>query len=88
MVELKKWHTSIAKYFHNFGTYRIVEILKILHNILIVLRNQDGNVFYINNYIDWNQFNQSYTPNWMKKRKLNAKTVVRKFKSALTETTN
>ena len=47
----------IAKHPRNLGTYCIVEISSILHYLHIVLRDQEKIMFYINNYIDWDQFN-------------------------------
>ena len=45
-------------------------------------------MFYVNNYIDWDQFNQLYDPNWMKKGIKNANAVVRKLGLALTRVNN
>ena len=45
-------------------------------------------VFYINNYIDWDQFNQLYDPDWMDKGIKNADAVSHKLGPALTRATN
>lgn len=52
MVELEKWRFLTVKYPHSLSAYQIVEILTILHNAYVVLRDQDENIFYVNNYID------------------------------------
>ena len=46
----------------NFGAYWIIEISSILRNAHMVPRDQDNFVFYLNNYIDWDQFNQLHNP--------------------------
>ncbi len=62
MVELKKMSALTAKHFRNLDTHRILEISSILRSAYIVLRNQERIVFYVNNYIDRDQFNQLYAP--------------------------
>lgn len=76
MVELEKWRFLTAKYSYNLGIYQILKILTILYNANIVTRDQNRNVFYVNNYIDWDKFNQLYTPDRIKKQKENAKITV------------
>ena len=44
----------------NLGAYRIIKISLILYSAYTVPRDQDKFVFYVNNYIDWDQFNQLY----------------------------
>ncbi len=57
IIELEKIHTSTAEHSRNLDTYRIVEISSILCSAYVVPRDQEMIVFYINNYIDWDQFN-------------------------------
>ena len=51
-------------------------------------KDQDKFVFYVNNYIDWDQFNQLYDLNWMKKGIKNVDAVARKLGPALTRAIN
>ena len=51
-----------AENLHNLNTYQIIEILSVPRNAHMVPRDQNKFVFYINNYIDWDQFNQLYDP--------------------------
>ena len=60
MVELDKWQASMAENPCNLGAHRIIEVSSVLHSVHIVPRDQDRMVFYVNNYIDWDQFNQLY----------------------------
>lgn len=53
----------MAKYFCNLGAYYIIEITTVLYNTNIVSKDQERNIFYINNYIKYNQFNQLYMLN-------------------------
>ena len=78
----------MAKNPRNLGIHYIVEISSILYSVHVVLRDQEKIVFYVNNYIDWNQFNQLYVLDRMKKDVQNANVVTRKLKLALTKTTN
>ena len=54
----------------------------------MVPRDQDKFVFYVNNYIDWDQFNQLYDPDWMEKGIRNADVVARKLGPASSKATN
>lgn len=49
----------------------------------MISRNKDKFVFYINNYIDWDQFNQLYNLNWIKKYIKSAYIVAHKVGLAL-----
>ncbi len=57
MIELEKMRASIAKNLGNLGAHRIIGISSILRSAHVVPRDQDKVVFYVNNYIDWDQFN-------------------------------
>ena len=62
MVEFEKMCTSIAENPRNLDACQIIEIFSVLCSTHVVPRNQDKVVFYVNNYIDWDQFNQLYDP--------------------------
>ena len=42
---------------HNLGVYQIIKISLILYSAHVIPKDQDKIVFYVNNYIDWDQFN-------------------------------
>ncbi len=62
MIELEKICISIAENPRNLGIYRIIKISLVLCSAYVVSRDQDKVMFYVNNYIDWDQFNQLYDP--------------------------
>ncbi len=57
MFELDKWYTSIAENPRNLSAHCIIEISLVLHSAHVVPRNQDRMVFYVNNYINKDEFN-------------------------------
>lgn len=61
-IEFEKMGVSTAENLYNLGAHRIIEILSVLRNGHVIPRDQDKLVFYVNNYIDWNQFNGLYNP--------------------------
>ena len=81
-------HASTLENPRNLGTHWIIEILLVLCNTHVVTKNQDKFVFYVNNYIDWDQFNQLYNPDWMEKGIKNAETIACKLRPALIRATN
>ncbi len=88
MVEFEKTCTSIAKYPRNLDAHRIVEISSILRGAHVVPRDQERIVFYVNNNIDWDQFNQLYTPDWLEKGVQNADAVPQKLTPISTKATD
>ena len=88
IIELEKMCTLIAKNFCNLGVHQIIEILLVLRSTHVVPKNQEKFVFYVNNYIDWDQFNQLYDSDWMKKGVKNADAVTCKLRLALTRAIN
>ena len=88
MVELEKIRALTAENLCKLGAHRIIEISLILRIAHVVLRDQDKFVFYGNNYIDWNFFNQLYDPNQIIKSIRNADAVACKLRPVLTRATN
>ena len=62
MIELDKICTLTAKNPRNLDAHRIIEISSVLRSTYMIPRDQDKFVFYLNNYINWDQFNQLYDP--------------------------
>ena len=73
---------------HNLDAHCIVEISLILRSAYVIPRDQKRIVFHVNNYFDWDQFNQLYDLDWIEKGIQNADAVACKLKPALTKTTN
>ena len=88
MIELEKMRASTAKNLRNLGAHWIIEISLILRSTHVIPGDQDKFVFYVNNYIDWYQFNQLYDPDWIEKSIKNADAVARKLGPASTRATN
>ena len=64
IVELEKYLISRAKNSLNFNSQRFYRKSEVLQSAHVILRDTEGNTFYLNNYIDWDQFNQLYDPEW------------------------
>ncbi len=77
MVKLEKMHVLIIENPCNLGAHWIIEMFLVLHSIYMIPRDQNKFVFYVNNDMDWDQFNQLYNPDWMKKGIRNADAIVR-----------
>ena len=80
--------TSIVENLRNLGAHWIIKISLVLHNAHMIPKDQDKFVFYINNYIDWDQFNQLYDLDWMKKGIRNTNAVAHKLGVGSTRATN
>lgn len=72
----------------NLGAHWMIEISSVLQSAHMVPRNQDKVVFYINKYINWNQFNQLYDLDQIEKKIQNADLVTHKLEPASIKATN
>ena len=79
MVEFKKYPISRAKNLLNLGSQRFYKTFEILQSAYVVLRDIESITFYLNNYIDWDQFNQLYDPEWQSKGTQSANPIVQKL---------
>lgn len=80
MIKLEKWHNSKAKHSCNYSGYCVIKISSILHNAYVIFSDQKKIMFYINNYINWNQFNQLLALDWLQKDIQNIDVVAQKLK--------
>lgn len=88
IIELEKWYASIIENPYNLDAHRIIEVSLDLHSAHIISKDQNKAVFYINNHIDWDQFNKSYDIDWFNKDIQNANTMAHKFYPVLIKATN
>lgn len=88
MIEFEKIYTLTTENLFNLGAYRMIKILSVLNNAYIVSKDQNKFVFYINNNIDWDHFNQLYDSDWIEKSMINAGAVTDKLRPALTRVIN
>ncbi len=79
MVELEKYPISRVENPLNLGGQQFYKISEILRSAHVVPRDTKGNTFYLNNYIDWDQFNQLYDPEWQTKGTQSANAIVQKL---------
>lgn len=57
MIELEKMCALTAKNFYKLDAHQSIEISLVLRSDHIVSKNQDKFQFYVNNYINEDQFN-------------------------------
>ena len=62
MVKLEKYPISRIENPLNLESQRFYKIFEVLQSAHVVPRDTEGKTFYLNNYIDWDQFNQLYNP--------------------------
>lgn len=88
MIELKKMRILTVENLYNLSAYQIINIFVVLRSTHVVPKDQNEFVFYINNYINWDQFNQLYDPNWMIKSGQNIDAIACKFGPVLIKAIN
>ena len=88
MIELKKMNAMIAENSRHLDAYRMIMILSNLYSAYVILKNPGKFVFYVNNYFDWDLFNQLYDPDCKKKGIKNADTVACNLGPASTRASN
>ena len=57
IVKLEKYPISKANNPLNLGSQQFYKISKVLQSAHIMPKDIEDNTFYLNNYIDWDQFN-------------------------------
>lgn len=57
IVELEKWHVSMVENSRKLDAHHIIEVSLLLCNGHIVPKDYDRAIFYVNKYIDQDQFN-------------------------------
>lgn len=62
-------HALTSKNSYNLSFYCIIKITSVLRNTHVVIKDQDKFIFYINNHLDYNYFNQLYDLNQIVKGK-------------------
>lgn len=72
----------------NLNIYQIIEISLVLHNAYIIFKNLDEFIFYVNNYINLDQFNYLYNLDWINKNIENVDIVVYKLNLTLIRVIN
>ncbi len=85
MIKLEKMHTLTIENSCNLDIHWIIEKSMVLCSAHVVLRVENKFVFYINNYINWDRFNQLYNLNLLEKSIWNANTVTYMLTSTLTK---
>ncbi len=88
MIELKKMYALITENPRNLSASQISKIFLILRNTYVVPKDQNNIVFYVNNYIDWDHFNQLYDLDWMEKGIRNTDVLAHKLGPVLTRVSN
>ena len=64
MAEPEKSPILKARNLLNFSGQRFYKISEVLRSAHIVSRNTENNIFYFNNFIDCDHFNQLYNSEW------------------------
>ena len=82
MVKLEKYPISRAEKPLNLGGQRFYKISEVLQSAHVVPKDTEGNTFYLNNYIDYSQFNHLYDLEWQTKETQSANAIVQKLMPA------
>ncbi len=88
IIELEKMRILFAENLCNLGIYWIIKISLVLRSTHVVPKNQDKVIFYVNNYINLDQFNQLYNLDRIEKNIRNVDAVACKLGLASTKATN
>ena len=83
IVKLKKHQISKTENLLNLSGQQFYKISKVLQIAYIIPKDTEDNTFYLNIYIDWDQCNQLYNPEWQTKRTQSINIIVQKLMPAL-----
>ena len=86
IVKLEKYLISKVENFLNLGSQQFYKLFKVLQNAHVISKDTEGNTFYHNNYIDWDQFNQLYKSKWQTKGIQSVNAIIQKLMLASKKT--
>lgn len=78
MIEVERIPSSGAKNPRKIGPRRFYELSAISRNVHLVPAGK-RDIFYINNYVDWDQYNSVYHEKWEKRDKKTVKDIIEKY---------
>ena len=67
MIEMKTWPRTHAKSPRNLNGRRFYDLSMIMRSAHLIPSGINSDVFYVNNYIDWDQFNTLYDEEFLAK---------------------
>ena len=66
MTEVKHWHSTTTRNPHSLASGRFYSMQSILQSAHVVPAGYShSDLFYINNYVDWDQYNTLYLPDFL-----------------------
>ena len=68
IVKLKKYSISQVENSLNLESQQFYKICEVLKNTHIMPNDINRKTVYLNNYINWDQLNQLYNPEWQNKK--------------------
>lgn len=68
MIEMKNWSINLIRNSWKLKTHRFYWLTNVIRSAHVMLMNENMSIYYVNNYIDWNQYNTLYDKDFLKKR--------------------
>ncbi len=68
MIKMKNWSINLIRNSQKLETHRFYWLTNVIQSTHVMLMNENMNIYYVNNYIDWDQYNTLYDEDFLKKR--------------------
>ncbi len=69
MIKMKNWLINLIRNSWKLEAHWFYWLTNVIRSAHVMLMNENMNIYYVNNYIDWNQYNTLYNEDFLKKKR-------------------
>jgi len=69
MIEMKNWSINLIRNSRKLKAHQFYWLTNVIWSAHVMLINENMSIYYVNNYIDWDQYNTLYDEDFLKKRR-------------------
>ncbi len=68
MIEMKNWSINLIRNSWKLKAHWFYWLMNVIQSAHVMFMNENMNIYYVNNYIDWDQYNTLYDEDFLKKK--------------------
>ncbi len=68
MIEMKNWSINLIRNSWKLKAHWFYWLINVIQSAHVMFMNENMNIYYVNNYIDWDQYNTLYDEDFLKKK--------------------
>ncbi len=68
MIKMKNWSINLIRNSWKLKAHWFYWLMNVIQSAHVMFMNENMNIYYVNNYIDWDQYNTLYDEDFLKKK--------------------